>query len=136
MTNEPLRARRGGLVVIIQEHRNYMIGAGSVESTTCEIGIVSSVTREGAVKAYQSPRYRHEPGGGQSVPLAYLPRATALLIPAATIDVEAAFAVAEGRCWHGDGREFDSYRPFDSLDEVRAALKPCLLQKDVTGGGQ
>jgi hypothetical protein len=127
-------AKRGDLVIIVQQHRDYVIGTGSVESTTCEIGIISSVTRAGAVKAYRSPRYRHEPGGGQSVPLAYLPRATALLVPAASIDLEAALSVAEEHCWYGDGREFDSYRPFDSVDEVRAALKPCLIEDTNSSG--
>lgn len=124
---EPFRAKRGDLVIIIQQHRDYVIGTGSVESTTCEIAIVSSVTRAGMVKAFRRPSARHLPDGGPSVPLAWLPRATALAIPAATIDIEAAFAVAEGHSWHGDGREFDSYRPFDSVDEVREALRPCLL---------
>jgi hypothetical protein len=132
MSPDPVRAKRGDLVVIVQEHRDHVIGTGTVESTTCEIGIVSNVTREGAVKAYRPARYYRTPDAAKPVSLAWLPRATALLIPATTIDVAAAVKAAEAHCWHGDGREFDSYRPFDSLDEVRAALKPCLIPRAAT----
>ena len=118
------RVKRGDLVIIVQEHRDYIIGGGAQESTTCEIGIVSSISRDGVIKAFKPARYSDEPNGGTPVHLERLPKVILTpFIPATRIDIPAALKVARDHQW-GSGHP---YMPFDSLDEVRAALKPCLL---------
>lgn len=119
-----IKAKRGDLVIIVQEHHDYIIGKGTQESTTCEISIVSSVSREGVIKAFKPARYSNEPSAGDTVPLKWLANVTSTpFIPASRINIAAALKAARDHQWPGG----QPYMPFDSLDEVRTALKPCLV---------
>lgn len=113
------RARRGDAVVIAETHRDYVIsGPGRrevTERTTYELGTVTSVTRDGYVKSWRlswSESSRPIPDR----------RAGLWLMPAADFDVAGCVAAANANKYpgHPDGLP----KPFDSLDDVRAAMAP------------
>jgi hypothetical protein len=115
------KAKRGDLVAIVQEHRDYIIGQGATKHTTCQIAVVSSITREGLVKAVRWA-YNHGEKWDDPTPLAHLGRIETHLVPAAKIDVAAALEAAKAHSWPSG-----STMPYASLDEVRDALRPHLF---------
>jgi hypothetical protein len=127
----PTKAKRGDLVIVVQEHHDYIIGKGAQGHTTCEIGVVSSVTREGLVKAFRWARYYGEAYDDPTL-LARMCRVVQTpIVPASVIDVPAAMAAAKAHQWPSGGT-----MPFESLDEVREALRPHLLQQPASTGGR
>lgn len=130
---EPTRAKRGDLVIVAREYRDYIIGQPSREYTTCEVGTVTSITRDGVVKAFRSVHYYGQDGCEESTQLSYLPKPfEALIVPAAKIDVQAALKTAYEHCWPSG----HPCMPYGSLAEVREALRPHLLvSTDAAGEG-
>ena len=86
---------------------------------------VCSVTREGRAKAVRDDRY---PGDGHNVPhpqpLDQMPAfRNILIVPKTDIDVDAAIATARAHTFP----DSTTPRPYGSLDDVRAALRPHLV---------
>lgn len=116
---ENYRAKRGDLAIIEKRTGNYIIGMPYSESITYEIGVVTSITRDGIVKAV---RTRDDEDG---VPVARMVGASvSRLVPKASIDIKSAMRAAEEHAWPSGY----AFMPFDTLDEVRAALRPCLIE--------
>lgn len=121
MTETFTAAHRGDGVVIAETHRDYVIGQPMAERTTYELGTVTSITRDGQVKAWwpahASDAHRVNVPGGYAIPGR---RAGLWLLPAAEFDVPGAITAARAHVWPGH----ESVKPFDSLEEIRAALRP------------
>lgn len=131
-TAELANPRRGDLVVIAQEHSAHYTKGGARTYTTFEIGVITSVSRDGQIKAFRSAYNLNEPGGGEPIIIARLAGVTSTpYFPASKIDVQSALKTAYEHRWPGG----QPCRPFDSLDEVRAALRPLLLATDAGGEG-
>ena len=107
-------AKRGMVLVHEITRRDYIIGEGPREHTDCELGIVTSITRDGLVK-----RYRNAWGGEQDGPAGRMFRGRVHLAPG--IDPEPAMAAAKAHCWPGHPGQ---PKPYGSLAEVREALRP------------
>lgn len=113
------RAKRGDLVALIATTHDYVIGQGSQERTTVEVCEVTSITRDGAVKAAR--RLDSE----TSTPIERWHGVTQrLLIPADTIDKTAAVQTVLSHTWDGHPNQTKAY---ESINEARAALRPHLL---------
>lgn len=121
--SETQKARRGDLVVVHTLHRYYVIGQGQQSHDEFTVGVVTNITRDGAVKAYRPA------GFSEPLPLAYLGRALQqmYLVPQSRIDVPAALKAAEAHTWPGN----DYPRYYDTLDEVKDALRPHLIGQAV-----
>lgn len=111
-------AKRGDLVIVGRKVGNYIIGKPYSEHDEYRICVVTNITREGAVKAYRDRDDGVAHRLDQVINLIGI-----ALVPAVRIDVDAAMKAAEDHTWPGG----QPWMPFDSLDEVRAALKPHLL---------
>jgi hypothetical protein len=115
------RTRRGDLAVIERLNVTHST-TGRTETTEYTVMVVCSVTRDGHAKAVKDERY---PSDGHNVaypqPLAeMLGLQRFLIVPKDKIDVTAAVAAARAHVYPGSATP----RPYDSLDEVRAALAP------------
>jgi hypothetical protein len=122
-------ARRGDLVVICLRHRDRREGQAG-EHDDFWLGQVTSITRAGLVRLYRpagtfpwETDWRGRPDRGQPLPSLWFERAA--IKSQAEIDVQAALATAACRTWPGHG---DHVRGWASLREVRAALRPHLLE--------
>lgn len=122
-----VRAKRCDLAVVQYHHRDYVRVEGAREYDDYTVGVVTSVTWEGDVRMFRragsfddGPDWRGKPDRGE--PLRPGSFARALVMSAGAISVPAALAVAACRVWNGHE---DSPRPYESLAEVRAALRPC-----------
>lgn len=88
------------------------------------VGVVTGITRDGLVKMFKpaghidEPDWRGRPDRGQQLPSVGFVQA--IIGSAARIDVPGALATAACRTWDTTV----SVRPYDTLDEVRAALRP------------
>jgi hypothetical protein len=118
------RARRGDLLVVHRHHRDFPVRGEPREYDTFTVGMVTSITRDGKVMMFKEaghadePDWRGRPDRGQALPTVGFVQA--LVRGAADIDVPGALATASCRTWELTG----STRPYDALDEVRAALSP------------
>jgi hypothetical protein len=124
-------ARRGDLVVIHVHHRDYILGSGVREHDDFEVGQVTSVTRDGRVRLYRPAGHfagdldgLGRPSRGHGLPSSGFQRA--LIMRAARVDVQGALATAGCHVWPGHE---DHNRAYGSLEEVRAALRPHLLDR-------
>jgi hypothetical protein len=124
-------AKRGDLVVFEEHHRDYVLHGENREYSTFTVGVVTSVTRDGHVKMYrragnfdQGKDWRGEPDRGESVPSRMV---RSYLMSSKSIDVAGALATAACHVWVTDTAHEDSAKAYDSLAEVKAALKPHLL---------
>lgn len=122
-----VQAKRGDLVVVQTHHRDYVLRGESREYDEFTVGVVTSVTRDGQVRMFrragnfdQGKDWRGQPDRGEELRPGSFVRA--LVMPATKIAVNAALAVAACHVW--DGHESQA-RAYDSLEEVRAALRPC-----------
>lgn len=114
-----MRATRGDLVIVQQTHNDFVIGQGLTTRETFEVGVVTSVTREGVVKRFRSSWLDSE----QRADLRR--NARFLIASAAIIDVRAALETAKAHVWDA---EHPYPKPYDSLAEAQAALRPHLLR--------
>jgi hypothetical protein len=106
------RAKRGDLVVVVRKSRDFVIGQGSQERTDIHVGIATSVSREGLVKTYR---------GGLIDSATPVGHDQVYVVSAKEIDVERAYAAAREHAYPGHP---DQAMPFDSLEEVKALLRP------------
>jgi hypothetical protein len=115
-----MNAKRGDLVAIVTTSTDYVIGAERTERTRVILAIVTSVTRDGVVKAA-----RTEYGGTLDLTR---PRADrhVLIVPAGTVDVPAVMtSYAERR--YPTAPHSSMVPPFSSVEECRtfvAAFRP------------
>jgi hypothetical protein len=116
-------ARRGDLVVVEETTVTHMIGARSAATTRYTVAVVTSVTRDGAVKSLREDHRAAGTGAVREV-RRMGPRVRLLTFPKDQIDVAAAQQAARDHTWPGG----QPSRPFDTLDEVRDALRPFLRQ--------
>ncbi len=126
----PGAAKRGDLVVIEEHHRDLVLRGESSEYDTFTVGVVTSVTRDGHVKMYrragefdQGKDWRGQPDRGEPVP----PRmARAYLMSSKAVDVAGALATAACHVWDTGVTKDGHTKPYDSLAEIKAALRPHL----------
>lgn len=116
----PSTAKRGDLAVIVTTSHDYVIGTGRTVRESAELVTVTSVTRDGVVKAVRdysgSVRDLTRPSAGRRV----------LVLPAATVDATAAVtAYAERR--YPSAPHSSMVPPFGSVDEARSFLRPFLV---------
>lgn len=120
--SEAPKARRGDLVVVHTTHHDYIIGVGEGVRSHDEftVGVVTSITREGLVKAYRPVGY------DSPILLAHLSRQLqqTYLMPQTRVDVAGALKTAAAHTWPGH----DYSRYYDTLDEVKVALRPHLIK--------
>lgn len=104
-------ARRGDLAALVSEHVDAYIGAESVRRTVVELGVVTSVSREGVAKAVRDVWGSVRAiARGERVLLVYRDR----------VDAEAVRLAAAERVYVGTRQP----RPFDSVDEAVAFVRP------------
>jgi hypothetical protein len=108
-------ARRGDLVVVHLRHRDWREGQPR-DYDDFWLGQVTSVTRAGLVPPVPARR-------GQPLPSLWFERAA--IKTQAEIDVQGALATAACHVWPGHE---DHVRGYATLTEVRAALRPHLLE--------
>lgn len=122
-------ARRGDLVVIHLRHRDWREGQPR-DYDDFWLGQVTSVTRAGLVRLYRpAGDFSWETDGrgrscrGQPLPSLWFEQAA--IKTQAEIDVQGALATAACHVWPGHE---DHVRGYATLTEVRAALRPHLLE--------
>lgn len=124
--DKPTMASRGDLVVVVQHYRDWVRGEEPREYDTYTVGTVTSVTRDGTVKMFSEAGRAREPDlRGQADRGGGLPRTgfvRAYVMSSAKIDVAGALATAACRTWDGHA----TTRPYETLAEVQAALRPHL----------
>ena len=113
------KAKRGDLVVIEKRTSYTTTSAGYHEATIYEVGIVTSITREGVTKAIET-RY----GGPTPLKNIYGVGRT-FIVSQDEIDVRAAAEAA----WSNEWKPGYPGKPFDSLDEVRSVVSPFKYQQ-------
>lgn len=118
-----VNAKRGDLVVVHTHHNDFIIGEGLRESDHFTVGVVTSITRNGHVKAYRQVGY------SDSLKLELLGRSLVqvYVIPATQIDVVGAQKTASEHTWPAS----PTPRHYDSLAEVKAALRPHRIEPAV-----
>jgi hypothetical protein len=116
-------AKRGDLIAIRTERHDYVVGKETEMTITVEIGVVTSVTRDGVVKAAVVP-YGPESNGQVDLTRPNHRRSISI-VPQDKIDVRDALATYRQHTWPGHR----STQPYASLDEARAALRPHLRQR-------
>lgn len=115
-------AKRGDLAAVVTESLDYIVGEGTRARTSVEVGVVTSVDRNGVAKRVKLA------GWGTELDLTRPNhRRSVLIVESERIDVAAALAVAEAHVWPGHSQ----VKPFESVNECRAALRPCLLASAV-----
>ena len=122
-------ARRGDLVVMHLRHRDWTDGQPR-EYGDFWAGQVTSVTRAGLVRLYRPAGTfgwesdgRGRPGKGQPLPSLWFERAA--IKSQKEVDVPGALVTAACHVWPGHE---DHVRGYATLTEVRAALRPHLLE--------
>jgi hypothetical protein len=122
-------ARRGDLVVICLRHRDWKDGQPR-EYDDFWVGQVTSVTRAGLVRLYRPAGSfawdtdgRGRPDRGQPLPSLWFERAA--IKSQKEIDLPGALATAACHVWPGHEGHV---RGYDTLAEVKAALRPHLLE--------
>lgn len=125
-------AKRGDLVVIEQHHRDFVLHGENREYDEFTVGVVTSVTRDGHVKMFrragnfdQGKDWHGQPDRGEGIPSRMV---RSYLMSAKDIDVAGALATAACHVWVTDQAHEDSTKAYDSLAEVKAALKPHLFR--------
>lgn len=113
-----MKAKRGDVAVLVTERRTYMIGQPSETRTAVDVFEVTSVTRDGLVKAVRSAW-----AGSAPTLLARMAPASVHLISQDTVSAADALRVAAAHHWPGHPGQ---PMAFDSLDEVREALRPLV----------
>ena len=118
-----MKAKRGDSVAIIAEKSCYASGTGRTVRTEIELGTVTSITRDGAVKAYRS-------AGWSSSTSLLIERVVGfkqlLVIPAGMVDPADVLTVAKAHHWDGHPNQ---PKHWESVEELRAALRPYLIEQ-------
>jgi hypothetical protein len=119
---DTMKAKRGDLVVIERKTSYVTTSQGWHEDIWYEVGIVSSITRDGQVKAYRD-RYSQTPKDAARQVSNVLGFVRSYVMPAAEIDVEPAARAA----WANEWKPGYPGKPFDSLEEAKSVLRPFVL---------
>lgn len=121
-------AKRGDFVLIETRHSDFVIGGGpSRDYRQFEVHEVTSVTREGAVKAVRTLQY----DDAAPYPLARMVGyVNCWMLPRADFETEAVRAAVRAVVWEHKPDWVKGY--WSTLDEARRALAPC---RKVSGGG-
>jgi hypothetical protein len=109
------KAKRGDLVVTRQDSIGY---GGTRDTTSYYVGMVTSINRAGIVQAYKRP------GAGAAVRrgVGYgFGSGTPLIVSQDEINVDRAWRAVNRHSYSGHPGQF---QPYDTLDEVKAALRP------------
>lgn len=109
-------ARKGDLVIVEQTRRDFIIGEGSRETTTFDIAVVASATRDGRVKTYRGVGWGDDLVSSNAVPIRH---ERCYVSPAADVDIDATMQAAKAHHWPGHPGQ---PKAFDSLDDVRAIV--------------
>lgn len=119
------KAKRGDLLVVEEQTSIFTQGQGTQRSTKFTLARVTSVSKDGDVKAYQpagwAAPYKVTAGN----------RAKFHPIPADRLDVDAALRTAEANPWTHDPAK--TGMPYQSMADVETALRPHLQAKDTAG---
>lgn len=111
------KTRRGDLAIVERVNVSHST-TGRTETTEYAVMVVSNLTREGRIKAVRDPRWGD---GGYAQPLERISGFRRVYtMPQAEIDVPAAIEAARAHVYPGS----TTPRPYDSLDDVRAAIGP------------
>lgn len=113
------QAKRGDLAIIESRHRDHFMGQDARERSAFAVCVVTSITRDGVVKAVRRTGY-----GDTIQPIAHwVGFHVAHIVPQTKIDVDGALEAARQHTWpdHPDQPKY-----YDTLDEVRDALRPHL----------
>jgi hypothetical protein len=111
--------KRGDGVVFVREATDYVIGRPSVKRDDIRVCRVTSVTRDGQIKAFVDLSWSSEtPVKLANTTYRY---ATAYILPADEIDIAGVATYCAARPWSHDPRHVGM--PFGSLDEVKQELR-------------
>jgi hypothetical protein len=117
MSTVETRVRRGDLAVVERVNVSHST-TGRTEAIEYAVMVVSNLTREGRIKAVRDPRWSDD---AHTQPLERIVGFRRVHTMSQTeIDVTAAIDAARDHVYPGS----TTPRPYDSLDEVRAALAP------------
>ena len=112
-----MTAKRGDLLVIERKTSYVTTSEGYHESLVYEAGKIVSVTRDGVAKAI-STRY------SDSTPLGNIFGVQrTFVVPQSEIDVQPALEAV----WANEWKPGYPGKPFDSLDDLKAVLRPFLV---------
>jgi hypothetical protein len=120
VTATTCKARRGDLVALELRRSYHRVNGPRVESTAWEVREVTNVTREGVVKA---TRRLDDPDGRPQLLERELGLLSRRVIPAGTVDVDAVKATILAHTYDGPA---GTLKPFDTLEELRDAVRPHL----------
>lgn len=127
---QAVKANRGDLVVIHVRSRTYMLCGESSERDEFTVGTVTSVTRDGLVKAYRpagdlaTTDHMGRAYRGRDLPLVGFQHVW--IMSAARVDAAGAMVTAACHVWPGH----EQIMAYGSLDEVREALRPHLRRSE------
>lgn len=110
-----MKAKRGDIAVIVTEQRDVYIGQEGKTRTRVEVTQVTSITRDGVVKAVRDC-------WEDSCPQLMANRARHMalyVVPAAEFDVAAAMESARNHAWPNSTQP----RDYDSVVDVKAMLR-------------
>jgi len=121
-----MKASRGDaiVIVIVSQESNYVTGAARTTSTRVELGIVTNITRDGLVKKFRAAAYQDSSPRTLDTVIGFQ---RTLVIPTSQISTQDVEAVARNH--HFDGHPGQA-KPFSSVDEAKAALKPYVIGAD------
>jgi hypothetical protein len=111
-----MKAKRGDAIAIVTESRDYVIGRPSSTATRVEVGIVTSITRDGVVKAFRNT-WSESPQPIERV----VGFKQCIVIPSDVVSPADVMTVAKAHHWPGHPNQ---PKAFDSLEALREALKP------------
>ena len=120
-----MKAKRGDLVVIVQNVRDYYTNGPVRTRTQVSAGKVTSVTREGVVKTAMIP-FDAESDGSWSKERSDSSRT--LIVPKDQVDVES--AIDAYRQQRYPSTDSTMVRPLDSVDAMRELLRPFLTRAE------
>jgi hypothetical protein len=116
--------KRGDGVVFVRTVRDYVIGEPSRERLDITVGLVTSVTRDGKVKAYRHAGWRtdvklHKGSLEHS--------ATQYVLPANEVDMSAIMDYCANRPWNHAPQHLGA--PFQTMDDVKTELRQFKTQQ-------
>ena len=121
MTTVAAKAKRVDLAVVISRTRTEVVRGDSYEVFRATLGRVSRVTNDGVVKRYESATA----AGSDLRERKVQPQEQVLIVNDRTVDVDAALTQYRKHTWRAtDGADSDMIRPYESMDDVRTAIKP------------
>lgn len=113
-------AKRGDLMILVRTSYSWNTSFVRTPYESVRIGVVTSATRDGNVKAWDNPFITKS--GPRSIPFRRAADDRVLLVSKDKIDVAAAMAAYRKRVYLGHNQIMD----FNSLDEAREFLRPFL----------